>query len=228
MLKGALIVGLLMLGALAASASASASIWVANDARKPALRVDEKGFAEVAWTEGGVRRTLLVPPVGKVLPGGRLPGPDVSRSAGGPRLPFQRVQRKTPDGRLWALQAWRPSADGPLELHFSRWKGAATELSLSSDGKRLAGKAAFQGRPASGFSPTPEGKQMRIFVFLDCVACSAGPGGWTRMVGVAPKPDGTFAVLLRPEWSSRRYRATMAGPNRGWTLAPDAYALARA
>jgi hypothetical protein len=44
------------------------------------------------------------------------------------------------------------------------------------------------------------------------------------MIGVAPKADGSFAVLVRPEWRGRRYRASVAGPNLGTTLAPDAQA----
>ncbi len=42
------------------------------------------------------------------------------------------------------------------------------------------------------------------------------------MTGVAPKADGTFSVLLRPDWTGSRYRATVLGPNLGATLAPDA------
>jgi hypothetical protein len=41
------------------------------------------------------------------------------------------------------------------------------------------------------------------------------------MLGVAPKADGTFAVLLRPQWMGKRYRATVAGP----AYAPDAQAV---
>ena len=41
------------------------------------------------------------------------------------------------------------------------------------------------------------------------------------MIGVAPKADGSFSALLRPEWTGSRYRATVLGPNIGSTLAPE-------
>jgi hypothetical protein len=46
------------------------------------------------------------------------------------------------------------------------------------------------------------------------------------MLGVRPKADGTFSVLLRPSWIGTRYRASVSGPNIGTTLAPDAQAFA--
>jgi hypothetical protein len=52
------------------------------------------------------------------------------------------------------------------------------------------------------------------------------------MLGVAPKADGSFSVFVRPEWKGKRkrkrkrYRALVAGPNLGATLAPDAQAIA--
>jgi len=45
------------------------------------------------------------------------------------------------------------------------------------------------------------------------------------MISVAPKADGSFSVLLRPDWTGSRYRATVLGPNLGTTLAPDAQAI---
>jgi hypothetical protein len=78
----------------------------------------------------------------------------------------------------------------------------------------------------SGTGPTPSGKAVRIYVYLDCLGCAASPSGWSPMLGVAPRADGSFAVALRPNWAGRRYRATVAGPNLGTTLAPDAVAYA--
>ena len=124
----------------------------------------------------------------------------------------------------WAGRVVR-FAGGPRQLNFSRWKGEPTKVTLERDGSRLVGKASFQGRPLPAFSPTPEGKRVRTFVFLDCFACPASPKAWGRLTGVAPKPDGSFRVLLRPDWTGKRYRATVAGPNIGATLAPDARAL---
>ena len=43
------------------------------------------------------------------------------------------------------------------------------------------------------------------------------------MLGVAPKPDGSFSAFLRPAWQqATRYRATMLGPNIGKSFAPNA------
>jgi hypothetical protein len=202
--------------ALAACGSASASITVAGGAARPALRVDAQGNAQVSWTAGGGRRTLLVPAHGSVLPGARLPGRDVSRPS--PlRIPFGRVVRQTPDGRLWALQAWQVQP-GAAELHFSRWRGSPLEVSVSFDGRRVTGSAAFQGTPVTGFSPTPEGKRQREYAYLDCL-CG---GRWTRMQGVALAADGSFALLVKPRYvGGTAFRAIVPGPNRGTVFAPD-------
>lgn len=58
----------------------------------------------------------------------------------------------------------------------------------------------------------------------DYLGCAASPNGWSAMLGVTPHPDGSFSVLLRPGWTGRRYRASVAGPNLGARLAPDAVA----
>jgi hypothetical protein len=204
--------------ALAWAGAANASITVAYDAQRPGLRVDARGNAEVSWSSGGARRYLLVPPRGRVLPGARLRGRDVSRAASGPSLPFRKVLRRTADGRHWALQAWRARAGGPVELHFSRWRGQATRVTLAVSGDTLEGAADFQGRPVTGSSPTPEGKRIRHYAFLECLGC--GARGWKRMTGVATRADGSFRVFLRPAWRGTRYRAIVTGPNRGATLAP--------
>jgi hypothetical protein len=219
-------------GALASADCASASIWVADNARNPALQVNAQGFAEVSWTTaGGSRSYLLVPPSGKLYPGRRLSGSDVSTPTGDVSIPMKRVLKQTPDGKYWALQAWRPRKGGPTELHLSRWKGEATELTLVAScckyGKEtLTGEASFQGKPVYGYSSTPEGKKMRAYVYLECFACTAGSGGWAFMLGIATRsPGGTFSALVRDNWSGTKYRARIAGPNRGRTLAPDAEAV---
>jgi hypothetical protein len=207
---------------------AQASISIATNAQRPALRIDARGNAEVSWTAAGRRRTLLVPPAGLYRPGARLAGPDVGRPATAPALPFLRVLRRGPDGTLYALQAWRVKSGGPVELHFSRWKGSATSVTLESkalpSGERLVGRATFQGKPVAGFSRTNSGIRYRIFAFLDCFACP-GPQ-WRRMAGVAPRVDGEFRLLVQPQFQGSRYRVTIAGPNLGRTLAPDASAVA--
>ena len=154
-----------------------------------------------------------------------LAGAITSLAAAGVRLPLAVVVRRGPGGMLYALQRWQVQAGGPLELHLARWLGAPTAITLASDGQRLTGSATFQGKPVTGFTSTLEGKRLRIYVYVDCLGCP-GKSGWSRLIGVAPKADGTFGVFLKPSWLGRRYRATVAGQNVGTTFAPDAQAEA--
>jgi hypothetical protein len=217
---------LLAAGLLGGAQPARASISIAKNVAQPALRVDARGNAEVSWSSGGTRRTMLIPATGLYLPGGRITTKDVSRPTTIPGLPFARVTRRGPDGRLYALQTWRVEPNGPVELHFSRWKGAPTTVALTAEpasgSERLVGRAQFQGKPVAGFSRTNSGIRYRIFAFLDCAACP-GPA-WRRLSGVAPRADGTFRLLLKQKDVGKRYRVTIAGPNLGSTLAPDASA----
>ena len=208
--------------------TAAASITVATNAQRPALRVDAGGYAEVSWTERGVRRYLLVPPTGRFIPGARLPGRDVSRPTSAVTIPYKRVLRRTPDGRLWALQSWRVGFSRSVELRFSRWRGAPTQLTLTAtptgSTELLEGRATFQGRPVTGFSPTNAGKPILLSAFLDCFAC--GGSGWIRFTAKRTAADGTFAATVPLTRKGTRYRASITGPNRGTTLAPDASAIA--
>jgi hypothetical protein len=211
---------LVLAALLVAAGQAGASIWLGDNTARPVLRVDSKGNALASWMQAGKQQSLIVPPHGQLYHGGSLAGPDVSRPVAVPGLPLAVAVRRTPDGTLWALQAWQVEAGGPVELHLARWKGAPTQLTLAFDGTRLTGRATFQGRPVTGTTFTLEGKHPRIYVYLDYWA-----GAWHRMLGVPPKPDGSFAVLIRPNWRGTRYRATVAGPNLRSTLAPDARAV---
>jgi hypothetical protein len=180
------------------------------------------GNAEVSWTAGGVRRYVFVPPTGRVYPGRRLTAADVSRSSNAVVLPFRRVLRRTPDGRLWALQAWRVQPGGPVELRFSRWRGAPPTVTLTAeqrfDGERVTGRATFGGRPVPLFSPTPEGKRIRSFAYVE----RETGAGWGRTAGVATKADGSFQLFIPAGRLGARYRAIVPGPNIGTILAPDA------
>jgi hypothetical protein len=220
---------LLVAGALAAPSAAAASVTVTTSAQRPALRVDARGNAEVSWTARGVRRTLLIPPSGRALPGGRLAGRDVSRASRAFRLPFQRVLRRTPDGRYWALQAWRLVRGGAVELRFSRWRGSPTRLQLAATPRGgtelLEGRATFQGRAVTGFWRTLEGTRIRHAAVLECFGCG-GRGGWAWFTSVRTRSDGRFAATVPPAAQGPRYRATVVGPNVGRTLAPDASAVA--
>src|SRR3954447_11925905 len=109
--------------ALLGPAHAGASVWLANDATRLALKVDAKGAAEVDWSDAHGRHTMLIPPTGRLQPTGKLSGRDVSRSAHF-GLPNERLARRTSGGTQWALQAWAPKPGGPIELHLARWRGA--------------------------------------------------------------------------------------------------------
>jgi hypothetical protein len=222
---------LLMFVALLCAGSAQAAIKVAENAASPALRIDAAGNAEVSWKERGVRKYLLVPKSGRVLPGGRLSGHDVSKPTSTVKIPFKRVLRRTPDGSLWALQAWQVVKGGPVDLRFSRWKGAPTGVTAeaeccANDGETLSGAAAYQGMPIFGSSPTTGGIRVKIFVYVDCFGC-LGAAGWQRLTAIPPRaPDGSYSLFVRPAWLADRYRAILAGPNLGWAYTPDALAEA--
>lgn len=212
----------LVLVALTAPPHAAASIWITNNARAPSLHVDARGNAEVIWRDvRGVRRTMLVPATGRVLPGGHA-GPNVSKPAS-VDLPLAVFVRRTPDGRLWALQAWRVSPRGPLELHLARWRGESPVISANVSVDRLTGTVTFHGAGMYGKSPTTAGQLLRVTAYLDCFECPAAPGsGWGRMLGVFPRaPDGAFSVFLRPRWQASLYRITVYGKNFGTTYTPD-------
>ena len=209
----------IVLGCVPAS-SALGSVWITNGAERVQLSADAAGDTAVRWGQ----TTLLVPLHGKVVHSA-LPGADVSRPASAPGLAFTPVVRRTPDGWLLAVQTWSVAGQ-PLALHLARWKGEPTQLTLTVAGTRLTGTASFQGKPLLAFSPTPSGTPMRTYVYIDCFGCAASPTGWSPMLGVHPKADGSFSVLLRPSWMGTRYRASVSGPNVGATLAPDAQALA--
>jgi hypothetical protein len=216
------------LAVLLSPATAAASIFVVNDASRPALRVDSKGNAEVSWTAAGARHTLLVPVRGRVLPGGRIKGADKSQAASDPVVAFQRALRLGEDGRFYALQAWRVLPNGPVELHFSRWKGDPTTVRMTTAqttlGVRVAGRATFDGRGVPRTSPTPEGKVVRQFAYLDSLV----GGRWHRVGGTVTRTNGLFRRLVSGGDVGKRYRVLVVGPNVGTTYAPDAASVANA
>ncbi len=218
----ALLAAGLLAGAGASSAAPSAGLGAAGS--RVRLQVDASDDALVTWTQGGASESVLVPASGALSHGGALRGPDVSRPATLAGLPATVALRRTPDGLTWALQAIQVGASSPLQLDLSRWRGAPTQLTLSRNGNRLVGSVSFHGAPVSGHSYTLAGLKPRVYVYLDCEGCPGKPG-WSEMLGVSPKPDGSFAVALRPAWMGTRYRATVQGQNIGSTLSPDAQVL---
>jgi hypothetical protein len=219
----ALLIGAIVLAPLTAARSAVASLNIANDVQRPALRVDARGWAEVGWTAAGVRRYLLIPPTGRVFPGRRLSRPDVSRPTNAVQIPFRKVLRRTPDGRFWALQMWRVRPGGPVELRFSRWRGRPTRLVIEAVDPRpggyvVSGRATFAGRPIPLWSATPEGKRIRSYAYIDLAASTA----WRRLGGVRVRADGTFARFVATT-GTPRFRAVLPGPNINPAVwAPDA------
>ena len=88
----------IVVAAFALAGPAVASVGVGSNVAAPALRVDAKGNAEISYTEGGAKKTVLVPKTGAVLYGGKLSGPDVTKAASSPSLPFVKVLRSGPGG----------------------------------------------------------------------------------------------------------------------------------
>ena len=213
---------------LVAPSVASSSILIAHDARNPTLKVAANGAAEVGWKDkSGVRQTILVPMKGRVLPGGKVAGKSIARKSSKWKLPFKPVVRIGPKGFFYSLQRWRPKPGGPTELRLARWKGAPTQLMLeaaiSGEKETIAGTVRFRKKPVFGKSPTPAGKKLQIFVLLDCFDCQKANGsGWGRIAGRALKAsDGSYSLNVLTANQGTRYRARIAGPNRGRHLGPD-------
>jgi hypothetical protein len=224
------IVAALAAAALAAAAPASASLMVASWARSPTLKVVAGGAAEVDWTAGGTRHSAVIYRNGARRYGAHLTGRDVSFPTTGVSIPMALAIRQTSNGSFWALQAWRRLQGGPLELRFSRWKGAPTLLTLSAvcckwHSENVVGRATFHGRAIYGYRATRTGVPLDKYgrnVYLDTFR----GGAWRRMMGIlAHRPTGRFSLWIRPHWQGTAYRGTIEGPNWGWTLGPDAQAV---
>lgn len=234
-LRLSLALALAIAAAVVVPTFASGSILVTQDGRKPSLKVGANGSAEVGWTDkSGNRQRLLIPMRGLVLPGGKITGKNVATKTRKWKLPFKPILRKGPKNFFYAVQRWRPKPGGPLEIRFARWKGRPTQLALEAafNGTResLSGSVVFRGKPVFGTSPTPAGKKLKIFVLLDCFDCARASGGtgWGRIAGKALKSkDGTYALNLLTANEGSKYRAQIAGPNRGLHLGPDVRAIAK-
>jgi hypothetical protein len=215
--------------ALLAPASASASLKVASWARHPALKVGGNGAAEVDWTSHGRRHSVVIYRSGALRYGAHVRGRDVSFPTTAVSIPMALAVRQTPNGNFWALQAWRRLRTGPLELRFSRWKGAPTLLTLGSvcckwRSENVVGQATFHGKPIFGHHATSTGVPLDKYgrnVYLDTFR----GGAWRRMMGILThRNTGRFSLWIRPYWRGTAYRGTIIGPNWGWTLGPDAQA----
>jgi hypothetical protein len=188
------------------------------------LHADAQHTVVAGWSANGkVVSGFVVPTTGRGHYGTST-GRDVTHSAGA-GIPNAVIARIGPDGTRYALQRF-VVAGRPTELHLSRWRGAPTAVSLTLANGRLTGSVTFQGKPVTGTSPTLSGTRLRTYVYVDCFGCPANRHGWSLLRGIAPRGDGSFALALRPSWHGSRYRAEVAGPNLGATLAPDALAYA--
>jgi hypothetical protein len=222
----------LMVVAFVAPGTAAASLRVASNARRATLKVVAGRAAEVDFVRaGGGHGSVVIYPNGSRRFGAHLKGRDVSFPTTAVSLPMARVIRQTPNGRYWALQAWRRLRGGPVELRFSRWRGAPTLLTLGAvcckwHSENIVGQATFHGRPIYGYHATSTGNPLDKYgrnVYLDTYRNN----GWQRMMGILThRPTGKFSLWIRPYWRGTAYRGRIIGPNWGRTLAPDAQASA--
>jgi hypothetical protein len=219
----------LIVAAVVAPAPAGASIMVASWARSPTLKVTAKGAAEVDWTAGGRRHSVVIYRNGSRHYNMHLRGRDVSSPTTAASIPMALAVRQTPSGNFWGLQAWRRLRTGPLELRFSRWTGAPTVLTLGAvcckwRSENVVGQATYHGRPIFGRHATRTGVPLDKYgrnVYLDTLR----GGAWKRMMGILThRNTGRFSLWIRPYWRGTAYRGTIIGPNWGWTLGPDAQA----
>jgi hypothetical protein len=223
------LVAAVILAALLLPGPAAASIKVASWARNATLKVTARGAAEVDWTARGKRHSVVIYRNGSRRYGLHLKGRDASFPTTAAPVPMALAVRQTPNGSFWALQAWRRLRTGPLELRFSRWKGAPTQLTLGAvcckwGSENVVGQATFHDRPIFGYRATSTGVPLDQYgrnVYLDTYR----GGSWQRMMGILThRNTGRFSLWIRPYWRGTAYRGTIIGPNWGWTLAPDAQA----
>jgi hypothetical protein len=213
---------------------AEGSVKVVGDAVAPRLCVTRAGVAQITWRDAArtSSRSAVVRRDGTLAFDRRACRRSRARVVTGLRVPMAVVVVRDRRGRFHALQAWRRLIGGPVELRYSRWRGAPTRLRLRSDPgprrleERVRGGLSYHGRPVHGYRSTPQGVPLDRYgrnVYLD----SRQDGAWRRMMGILThRPTGFFALWIRPHWEGKRYRGRVIGPNYGWTLAPDAQAIA--
>jgi hypothetical protein len=206
---------------------------IASNVRHATLKVVAGGAAEVDWIRASGRHgSVVIYANGSRRFGAHLRRRDISFATTAVSVPMARVVRQTPDGRYWALQSWRRLRGGPVELRFSRWRGATTRLTLQAvcckwSSENIVGQATYHGRPIFGYRATSTGNPLDGLgrnVYLDTYRQNR----WQRMMGILThRPTGRFSLWIRPSWRGAAYRGRIIGPNWGRILGPDAQASTR-
>ena len=150
MRTGTVVLMMLTAGLLGSAEPARASISIAKNVVAGRLFVLTRAATlRCVGHPAGTRRTLLDTRNRSVSARGRASrrrtSVDPPRSQD---FPFAKVTRRGPDGMLYALQTWRVEPNGPVELHFSRWKGAPTTVALTAEA-RLRQRATCRSSPSS-------------------------------------------------------------------------------
>ena len=220
-------VGAFLLG----GTKADASVKIAWAAKNPTLEVSALGAAEVSWTTpSGVRRHVRVDP-DRRAPLRRAPqAPERRCTHRSHPLAAQGDGLANPEWGVLGAPAMAPHQGPPgraslLALAAAHRRASRFEPSAASgEASRITGQASFHGRPIYGYYNTPAGVPLDKYgrnVYLDTLRY----GSWKRMMGILThRYDGTYSLWIRRYWRGKRYRATISGPNWGWTIAPDARA----
>lgn len=213
---------------------AEGSVNVVGDAVAPRLCVTRAGVTQITWARSARARSrsAVVRRDGTLAVDRRVCQRSTARVVRSSRLPMAVVVVRDRRSRFHALQAWRRLVGGPVELRYSRWRGAPTRLRLRSVPgsrrleERVRGGLSYHGRPVYGYRSTPQGVPLDRYGRNVCLD-SRQRGSWRRMMGILThRPTGLVALWIRPSWEGERYRGRVIGPNCGWTLAPDAQAVA--
>ena len=219
-------VGAFLLG----GTNADASVKIAWAAKNPTLEVNALGAAEISWTTPvGRQASRQGAPHGRApLRGGRkgvtsLHAAELSacrsgRWSGRPRT--GRSGRCNSGAASGVIRSSFASRAGAARRPASRFEPSAASGEASESQVR---RASMGGRSTATTTRRPESRSTSTGG--TCTSTRFRYGGWKRMMGILThRYDGTYSLWIRRYWRGKRYRATISGPNWGWTIAPDARA----